>query len=140
MSTPLPGAATEEWRPVVGYEDRYEVSDQGRVRSLIHVPHYDGTDECTTIIYVLTLSNAGRAARGEFYLKARLSLNGITRSFLVHVLVLNAFVGPCPLGMETRHLNGKPYDNRLSNLCWGTPVENAADAIRHAALRAEASS
>ena len=35
------------------------------------------------------------------------------RDKLVHRLVLEAFVGPCPEGMETRHLNGKRSDNRL---------------------------
>lgn len=49
----------------------------------------------------------------------------------VHRLVLEAFVGPCPAGMQTRHLNGVRHDNRLSNLCWGTPKENTEDRIRH---------
>jgi hypothetical protein len=49
----------------------------------------------------------------------------------VHTLVLAAFVGPCPDGMVTRHLDGKPWNNRLENLCYGTPAENAADAVRH---------
>ena len=49
----------------------------------------------------------------------------------VHTLVLNAFVGERPEGMVCRHLNGNALDNRLSNLCWGTPKENTQDAIRH---------
>ena len=49
----------------------------------------------------------------------------------VHRLVLEAFVGPCPPGCETRHLNGNPADNRLCNLAWGTHRENAADKVRH---------
>jgi hypothetical protein len=49
----------------------------------------------------------------------------------VHRLVLEAFVGPRPAGMQCRHLDGDPRNNRLSNLCWGTPCENAADAARH---------
>lgn len=46
---------------------------------------------------------------------------------LIHHLVLEAFVGPCPDGMEARHLNDDPQDNRLENLAWGTKAENAAD-------------
>jgi HNH endonuclease len=49
----------------------------------------------------------------------------------VHRLVLEAFAGPCPPGRECRHLNGNPADNRLSNLAWGTHVENMRDRIRH---------
>ena len=50
---------------------------------------------------------------------------------LVHRLVLEAFVGPCPEGMECRHLDGNPGNNRLDNLAWGTPKENFADSMRH---------
>ncbi len=49
----------------------------------------------------------------------------------VHQIVLEAFVGPCPPGMECRHLDNNPRNNRLENLCWGTPLENHADKIRH---------
>jgi HNH endonuclease len=54
-----------------------------------------------------------------------------TKIYFVHRLVLLAFVGPCPQGMQCRHLNGDPTDNRVENLKWGTAYENAADAIRH---------
>ena len=49
----------------------------------------------------------------------------------VHRLILEAFVGPCPEGMECRHLDGDPGNNRLENLAWGTPEENHADSVRH---------
>jgi hypothetical protein len=56
-----------------------------------------------------------------------LSRDGQTRTFQVHALVLRAFVGPYPPGMQIRHLNGTPHDNRLENLTYGTPAENARD-------------
>jgi len=46
-------------------------------------------------------------------------------------MVLAAFVGPCPDGMHTRHLNGNKLDNRLENLQWGTPKENGEDRVKH---------
>ena len=49
----------------------------------------------------------------------------------VHRLMLETFVGPCPPGMECRHLNGDPTDNRLCNLVWGTHSENIKDMYRH---------
>lgn len=48
-----------------------------------------------------------------------------------HSLVADAFLGPRPSGMEVRHLNGIRSDNRISNLAYGTKVENAADRDRH---------
>ncbi len=52
----------------------------------------------------------------------------------VHRLVLEAFVGPCPEGMQCRHDNGNPHDNRLENLQWGTPLDNMKDKIRHGTM------
>lgn len=49
----------------------------------------------------------------------------------VHSLVLEAFVGPRPEGLECRHLNGNPLDSRLENLRWGTKSENYADRHGH---------
>jgi hypothetical protein len=56
---------------------------------------------------------------------------GLNNRRYVHRLVLEAFVGPCPEGMECRHKDGDPGNNRLDNLCWGTPRENYEDAVRH---------
>ncbi len=49
----------------------------------------------------------------------------------IHTLVLLAFVGPCPEGMECRHLDGTRTNCALANLCWGTRAENVADQRRH---------
>ncbi len=49
----------------------------------------------------------------------------------IHRLVLEAFVGKRPKGMECRHLDDDPLNNNLSNLCWGTRQENVNDAMRN---------
>lgn len=64
-----------------------------------------------------------------FYVCLRKNKQSYNRS--IHRLVLETFVGPCPDGMECRHLNGKKTDNRIGNLRWGTHRENIQDAIRH---------
>src|SRR4051794_8244436 len=46
-------------------------------------------------------------------------------------LVLEAFVAPCPGGMECLHGDGDTANNRLATPRWGTPAENAQDARRH---------
>lgn len=52
------------------------------------------------------------------------------KTMLVHRLVLTAFVGPCPEGMECLHGDDDPSNNNLDNLRWGTPAENSADMVR----------
>ncbi len=49
----------------------------------------------------------------------------------VHALVAEAFIGPRPEGMEIRHLNGDPADNRPENLEYGTRSENSKDSKLH---------
>lgn len=112
----------ERWRPVPGYENRYLVSDRGSVRSLING---NGT----------RWRNGPRLVRpsvkayGARYVS--LYRNGRGWSVSVHRLVLLAFVGPCPPGMETCHNNGDASDNRLSNLRWDTHQANIDDKRRH---------
>lgn len=66
------------------------------------------------------------------HLKVSLSRDGKQTTFLVHRLVLEAFVGPCPEGMEACHdPDPDPTNNRLDNLRWDTPKANGQDRIRH---------
>jgi len=70
---------------------------------------------------------------GLGYLRVGLRKPGERRKrlYYVHALVLLAFVGPCPEGQETRHLDGSRDNNVLSNLAYGTHLENEADKERH---------
>lgn len=52
-------------------------------------------------------------------------------TLFVHRAVLAAFRGPCPKGLEARHINGNSLDNRLSNLEWSTKAQNEVDKIAH---------
>lgn len=49
----------------------------------------------------------------------------------VQRLVLLAFVGPCPEGMQCCHDDGNKTNNRVGNLRWDTPKANAADRDKH---------
>lgn len=72
-----------------------------------------------------------RQKRGG-YLAVKIS-NGRqgAKTVCVHTLVLTAFVGPRPNGMEACHRNGDPTDNRIENLYWGTRSDNVKDMLRH---------
>jgi hypothetical protein len=52
---------------------------------------------------------------------------GKTFKRMVHQLVLETFVGPCPDGMEARHGDSNPANNRLGNLEWNTRTINTVD-------------
>lgn len=101
------------WKPVVGYEGIYSVSNIGSIRR-------DKTKRRLE-------HNIDRNG----YHRVHLCYHGKQQTFMVHRLVLEAFVGSCPEGCETRHLDGNPDNNHLENLCWGTPKENANDRKRH---------
>lgn len=117
----------ECWRPVPGYIGYYEVSDRGRVRSCARViPTRNGQQR-------QLLGRVLRQRRHKkLYRSVCLYLRGSKRMHLVHVLVLEAFVGPRPSGLETCHNNGNPADNRVVNLRWGTRESNMLDVVRHA--------
>lgn len=58
------------------------------------------------------------------------------KHFAVHLLVLNAFTGPSPKGMECRHFPDRnPGNNRVSNLRWGTRSQNMNDKTYHGTHR-----
>jgi hypothetical protein len=123
----------ERWRPVPGYEGYYEVSDHGRVRSVDRLIRRPSERVDRRIPgKVLTL----RKPTGQHgYVQAVLSREGKVRFVAVHRLLLLAFVGPCPDGMEACHGNDIPDDNRLANLRWDTHASNMDDrAAREASI------
>lgn len=106
----------EEWRPVVGYSD-YAVSSFGRVYSFKQT-------NCRGGFLKSCLNTKG-------YLIVGLSNSGRSVSYRVHRLVLEAFVGPCPLGKEAGHLDGVRTNNRIANLAWITSSENRRHTYLH---------
>lgn len=109
----------ERWRPVVGWEGWYEVSDRGRVRRT------RGGGHGAVVGRVLKQNDNGHG-----YLSVQLSRDGQTRRRYVHALVAEAFLGPCPPDHEVNHKKGKKSDNRASQLEWGTRLHNVRHAMR----------
>lgn len=120
----VPTDPCEVWKPIPEYS-QYEASTLGNVRSVDRmIPAGTGT----RFMPGRTLRQNPNT-RG--YLQVRLHKGSEAKSFAVHRIILTTFVGPRPDGMETRHLNGDRRDNRLTNLAYGTPKENAADRVAH---------
>lgn len=102
----------EIWHPVPGFVGRYEVSNLGRVRSLQF--RSNGDPEIMTS----TRNHAGYHV---------VTIGKERKQFRVHCLVLEAFVGPRPPGMQGCHNDNDKDHNALSNLRWDTPKGNIAD-------------
>jgi hypothetical protein len=109
-----------QWKPVVGYEDAYEVSDCGEVRSVDRI------------------DSAGRKLKGRVlkqykapngYMFTSVCANGKKGTRTVHSLMAEAFLGD-PGDMWVNHKNGVKTDNSLENLEYVTPGENTIHAYK----------
>lgn len=69
------------------------------------------------------------------YMYVSISTERGQRSVAIHSLLMDAFVGPKPDGLEVRHLDGNPLNNDLSNIRYGTRKENADDRVKHGRQR-----
>lgn len=125
-------AEEEVWKPIAGYEGLYEVSNQGRVRSLDRVAlRKNGQSQLCRGRLLKPYKKKKVAKDGGHYETLFLSKDGIARQFYVHHIVLGAFAGECGEHECARHLNDNPSDNRASNLVWGSLSENQIDRIRN---------
>jgi hypothetical protein len=116
---------TETWKTVPGYDGMYEVSIHGRVRSWKRHRGLPGRREESRLL-------KPGLVRG--YPKVNLWKNGRQKTVKVHVLVLTAFIGPCPHGLECCHADGNYINNHLTNLRWDTRSVNHQDAIAHGTM------
>lgn len=117
----------EEWRPVVGFEGYYSVSNLGRVRSEDRTfTDKRGVFRRRRGVILRTPPNQ------DGYPKMSLCKDGRRKDGLVHQEVLNAFVGPRPdPKSEGCHNDGDPANNRLENLRWDTMTNNQRDRVKH---------
>lgn len=106
----------EKWAEVVGYEGQYEVSNTGKVRSILRKNPYGrlcGGKELKI-----------HANRRTGYLQVGLCKNGKCRRWAVHRLVALALI-PNTENVETaNHKNENKHDNRVENLEWLSLADN----------------
>lgn len=104
----------ERWKQIKDFPD-YEVSDNGRVKSL-----KNNSENIKTNV-----------KRSDGHFVVGLSRNGKYTTKLLHRLIAEAFI-PNPDNLPfVRHLNDDPTDNRLENLAWGYQKDNIQDSIRN---------
>lgn len=111
----------EIWKDIKGYEGLYQVSDEGTVRS-------------TPRMIKSSRGNAYQYFRGGIlkhnltstgYHQVQLLKDGKRKTFMVARLVLDAFAPTDDMTLQANHINENKDDNRLCNLEWTTPKENA---------------
>ena len=93
-----------KWKPVLGLEDRFEVTTNGDVKSLKW-----NRSKREKILHLKPRKEDGyirvQWREGKYYFKKYL-----------HILIYETFVGPIPEGYDIHHKNHNPSDNRLENL------------------------
>lgn len=105
-------------------------------------PHYCVTDQ--GVVYSCRVYGSKARRRGPWWVMKQKQCGkfrypyvdlfvkvGKPKRWMIHQIVLLAFRGPPPQGLIGRHWNDDPLDNRLSNLLYGTKIENGADSIRN---------
>lgn len=122
----------EKWLPVVGFEGLYEVSDQGRVKSLDR-EYTNALGHRHRVVGQIRKQHPNHLRGGYLYLG--LQRDGKRKMRRVHSLVLESFVGPRPEGHEACHIDGDAVNNCVNNLRWGSSSDNSADQLRHGTYR-----
>ena len=109
---------SEEWRPVVGFETHYLVSNRGRIKRTSKTTR-------TEKEYILG-SKTSHGYRGVTF-----TVGGKCYSRYLHRVLAAAFLpNPDNCG-QINHIDGDKENNALSNIEWVTPLQNTHHAKRH---------
>src|SRR6478735_358058 len=116
----------EEWRPIQGYEGKYEISNFGRIKSLNRKDER-GKSHPTIIL---------KSFFSHEYRRVQLSKNGDRIKYQVHRLVGEAFI-PNPMNLsQINHKRGNRHDNRAWMLEWSTCADNHKHAFSYLGKKA----
>lgn len=124
----------EIWRPVLGYEGDYEVSNLGRVRSIYKVVIKSNDQTYTRVSKILK-----SALDTKGYVRCALSKIGaklVTKK--VHRLVAESFIPTSDMTLFVNHKNFITTDNTVENLEWVTNKQNVYHSIRAGRLQMKA--
>ncbi len=114
----------EVWKNIKGYENLYQVSNLGRIKSLARYSAYRNSKRfINEKIMKLHKSYNG-------YLRVELCKNNITKKYLVHRLVAYAFLNEHDNNLEINHKDGNKQNNKIENLEWVSRSENEKHAYK----------
>lgn len=107
----------KQWKPVVGFEEHYEISNYGDIRSLRH--RYG-------LRKIPLIMSPSKNSKG--YLQINLLGEHCKK---IHRMVLEAFVGSCPKEFQGSHIDGNNQNNFVGNLIWESPMDNSKRKFEH---------
>lgn len=124
---------SETWLPIPGHNGHYEASSHGRIRVMDRVIERRCSFADGAVVKHFYKGRILRQNKSDEYghLAVRIGYDNIRLTLSVHSLVLQAFKGACPAGMEACHNNGVASDNRPDNLRWDTHLANNRDRLLH---------
>lgn len=116
----------EIWKDIEGFEGMYQISSNGRVKSLPRTTWFTNKNGESKFISV-----RGRIMKPhkQKYLKAYLNLNGNTNMISVHRLVAMSFIPNPENKPQVNHVDGDKFNNNVNNLEWVTLSENRRHAF-----------
>lgn len=117
----------EIWKPIPTFENLYEVSNLGRVRSLDHYVKCKGNH---MRLIKGRIKRLQKDKRGKGYLITTLSNKSKLFTYTVHQLVAWVFLKGFSKGDMINHIDGNPQNNKLSNLEISNNSENQLHAVR----------
>lgn len=109
-------STAEQWKEFA--DGFYEVSNLGRIRRA-----KPGRNARVGRILKTCPNSVG-------YPQVDITYSGNRKTRAVHRIVAEAFLGPCPVGMQVNHIDGDKTNNNVSNLEYVTGIENAHHAMR----------
>lgn len=119
----------EIWKPVRGYENLYEVSSFGKIRSVDKVVYTNNRfNKMQKKIKGKILSPFLNKKTG--YMQVALSKNKKTKLYLVHRLVALTFFPIDNISLQVNHIDGNKQNNNVENLEWCTRSENIVHAYK----------
>jgi len=116
----------EIWKDVKGYDNMYQVSNLGRVKSVPRtgVQHHNATQ----VFKGRILKPYKKPKRG--YMSVVFSKGNTLKTYSVHRLVAKAFIPNPENKYSVNHINGNPSDNIITNLEWATASEQMQHAVK----------